>query len=83
MNSLMQSQVFFLISSVGFVLLWIFVAILLFYLIHIARAFSAIMDKIENNMNRLGDITKELLTSLRDSMPFNFFFRKRRKSHKE
>ena len=83
MNGLLSSHVFFIISSVGFVLLWIFVAILLFYLIRITRTFSAIMDKIEDNVNKIGDTTKEMLTDLRDSTIFNFFLRKRRKSRKD
>jgi len=83
MNGILSSQVFFIISSVGFVILWIFVAILLFYLIRITRTFSAIMDKIEDNINRIGDTTKEMLEDLRDSTIFNFFLRKRRKSRKD
>jgi len=83
MNALLQSQVFFFISSVGFVLLWIFVAVLLFYLIRITRSFSRIMDKIEDNINKIGDTTKEMLEDLRDSTLFNFFLRKRRKSRKD
>jgi hypothetical protein len=83
MNGLLASQVFFIISSVGFVILWIFVAILLFYLIRITHTFSAIMDKIEDNVNRIGDTTKEMLGELRDSILFNFFLRKKRKNRKD
>ncbi|MBU0999242.1 hypothetical protein KKG24_02965 [Patescibacteria group bacterium] len=83
MNSLQQTQVFFLISSIGFVFLWILVAILLFYLIRITRIFWRIMDKIENNINKIGDTTKEMLGELRDSAVFNFLFRKKRKSRKD
>ena len=82
MNTLLQSQVFFFISSLGFVLLWILTAIFLFYLILITRAFSRIMDKIEDNINKIGDITKEMLEDMRDSALFNFFLRKKRKSRK-
>lgn len=83
MDTLTQSEVFFVISSVGFVLLWIFVAVLLFYLIRVTHSFSRIMDKIEDNVNRIGDTTKELLEDLRDSTIFNFLFRKKRKSRKD
>ena len=83
MDTFSQAETFFFISSVGFVLLWIFVAILLFYLIRISRTFSAIMDKLEDNVNKIGDATKEMLTDLRDSTLFNFFLRKRRKSRKD
>lgn len=83
MEPLLQSQVFFVISSVGFVVLWILVGILLFYLIRITKTFSRIMDKIEGNINKIGDTTKEMLEDLRESTLFNFFLRKRRKSRKE
>ena len=82
MSVLLQSQVFFFISSVGFVVLWILTAIFLFYLVRITRAFSRILDKIEDNINKIGDTTKEMLEDLRDSSLFNFFLRKRRKSRK-
>lgn len=83
MNGLLPSQVFFIVSSVGFVLLWIFVAVILFYIILITRAFWRITDKIEDNINKIGDTTKELLEDLRDNKLFNFFLRKRRKSRKD
>lgn len=83
MDTLLQSQVFFFISSVGFVVLWILVAIFLFYLIHITRAFSRITDKIEDNINKIGDTTKEMLEDMRDSTLFNFFLRKKRRSRKD
>ncbi|HEY4513243.1 MAG TPA: hypothetical protein VJH06_01895 [Candidatus Paceibacterota bacterium] len=83
MDGILASQVFFVISSVGFVLLWALAAILLFYLIRITRTFSDIMDKIEDSVDKIGDTTKEMLADLRDSMLFNFFFRKKRKSRKE
>jgi len=82
MNTLLQSQVFFFISSVGFVVLWILAAIFLFYLIRITRTFSRIVDKIEDNINKIGDTTKEMLGDLRDSALFNFFLRKKKKSRK-
>ncbi|MFA6257275.1 MAG: hypothetical protein WCT29_02115 [Candidatus Paceibacterota bacterium] len=83
MDTFSQSELFFLISSVGFVLLWILVAILLFYLIRITHSFSRIMDKIENSVNKIGDTTKEMLEDLRDSTLFSFLLRRRRKSRKE
>ncbi|KKU20659.1 MAG: hypothetical protein UX31_C0033G0017 [Candidatus Nomurabacteria bacterium GW2011_GWA1_46_11] len=82
-NGIEESQVFFIISSVGFVLLWAFVAVLLFYLIRITRSFSRIMDKIEGGVNQIGDTTKELLEDLRDSALFHFLFRRKKKSRKD
>ncbi len=83
MSTLLQSQVFFFISSVGFVLLWVLSAILIFYIIRVTKTFSRIMDKVESNINNLGDTTKEMLGDLRDSAIFSFIFRKKRRGRKE
>jgi amino acid permease len=82
MSTLLQSQVFFFISSVGFVVLWILVAIFLFYLIRATRIFSRIMEKVEKDINNIGDTTKELLEDMRDSIIFNFLFGKKRRKSK-
>lgn len=83
MDTLLQSQVFFFISSIGFVVLWIFVAILLFYLIRVTNTFSKIIDKVEKDVDSIGDTTKEMLEEVRDSTVFNFLFRKKKKRRKE
>lgn len=83
MNTLEQAQTFFFISSVGFITLWILVAIFLFYLIRATKAFSAIMDKVENDIEQIGDTTKEMIEDMRHSVIFNFLFRKKRKTRKD
>jgi uncharacterized protein YoxC len=82
MDAIEQSQVFFFISSVGFIFLWVLVAIFLFYLIRAMNTFSRIMDRIEKDMNDISDTTKDLFEDLRDSKVFNFLFGKKRKSRK-
>lgn len=79
-----QTQTFFMISSIGFVLLWILTAVLLFYIIRAVRTFSSIMDKLENSLDTIGDTTKELLDDARNSFIYNLIFKKkaRRKEHK-
>ncbi len=78
-----QSQVFFFISSIGFVFLWILTAMFLIYLIRAASAFSRIMEKIENNINSLGDTTKEMLEDLKNNALFRFFLGKKKRNRKE
>ena len=77
-----QSQLFFFISAVGFVFLWLLVALLLFYLIRVASALSRITEKFERDINNIGDITKELLNEMRENIIFKFLFGKRKKSKK-
>lgn len=82
MDTLLQSQVFFFISSVGFVVLWILIAIFLFYLIHATKTFSKILDQVEDDIESMGDTTKEMLEDVRNSAVFSFLFRKKKKSRK-
>ena len=83
MSSILQSQVFFFVSSVGFILLWIMIAIFLFYLIRVTKTLSRIMEKVEKDVNNIGDTTKELLEDLRDNVVFNFLFGKKKRRPKE
>jgi uncharacterized protein YoxC len=82
MDTLLQSQVFFFISSIGFVVLWIMVAVLVFYLIRASKTFDRIIGKIERNIDEIGDTTKDMLEDMRDSTIFNFLFRKKKKRSK-
>ncbi len=84
MNTIMQSQVFFFISSVGFIILWILVAIFLYYLIRAMNTFSRIIDRMEKNIDSISDTTEEMIEDVRDSMVFRFLFGKKnhRAKHK-
>ena len=81
MDPFQQSQIFFFISSISFIFLWIFAAIFLFYLIRATNAFSRVMEKIEKDIDNIGDVTKETLEEVKDSMIFHFLFKKKRKKH--
>ena len=78
-----QIDIFFLISSIGFVTLWILVAIFLVYLIRAMHTFSRILDQIEKGINSIGDTTKDMLEDMKDSAVFRFIFGKKRKGRKE
>jgi uncharacterized protein YoxC len=82
MDTSSQSQVFFFISSVGFVFLWILAAIFLYYLIRATSALSRITEKFEKDINNIGDTTRELLDDMKDNIIFKFLFGKKRKSKK-
>lgn len=79
MNGILASQVFFIISSVGFVILWIFTAIFLFYLIRATHTFERILGKIEKDIDSIGDTTKDLIEDIKESFIFRFFFKKKRR----
>lgn len=83
MDTLLQTQVFFFISSVGFVFLWVLLAIFLYYLIRVTRTFSRIISKVEKDVESVGDTTKEILEDVRDSTLFNFLLGKKKRKHYE
>lgn len=79
MNGILESQVFFFISSLGFIVLWILAVIFLVYLNRATKTLSRIMEKAEKDIDNLGDVTKELLEDVRESAVFGFLFRKKKK----
>jgi uncharacterized protein YoxC len=79
MDAIEQSQVFFLISSIGFVVLGILAAIFIIYLLRAIKTFSRIMEKMEKDIDEIGDTTKEMIEDLKNSVVFNFLFRKKKK----
>ena len=78
-----QSDIFFFISSLGFVTLWILLAVFLVYLIRAMHTLSRILEQIEKGINDIGDTTKDMLEDMRDSAVFRFIFGKKRKGRKE
>jgi hypothetical protein len=82
MDNYAQSQVFFLISSVGFLMLWFLMAVFLVYLIRATSAFSRIMEKFEKDINNIGDTTKELLSDMRENIIFKLLFGKKKRKSK-
>jgi len=82
MNTFEQAQVFFFISSVGFVILFTLTTIILFYAISAFKAFSRIALKLEENIDNIGDATAEIIGDIKDSWIFNFIFGKSKKSKK-
>ena len=78
-----QSEIFFFISSIGFITLWVLAVIFLIYLIRAMHTFSRILKQIENGIDEIGDSTKDLLLDMRESPIFRFIFGKKRKSRKE
>ncbi len=83
MDQFLQMYIFFFISSVGFVVLFVFVSVLLFYSIRAARTFSEILDKVDKSVDEIGDTTKDIIEDMRDSFLFNLIFKKKRRSRKD
>ncbi len=79
MTSLLQMQIFFFISSIGFIIVAALVIILLVKVISISNTFHKMVKKVEHDIDTLGDTTKEMIEDIRDSVFFNFLFKGRSK----
>jgi hypothetical protein len=83
MNGIQEVEAFFIISSVGFVILWSLAAVLLYYLIRVTKAFSRIINQVEGDINKVGDITREMFEDMKESVVWNFIFRRKKRDRKE
>ncbi len=83
MEPILQSQIFFFISSVGFIILGILAAIFLYYLIRSMHTFDRIMSKLEQDIHTIGDATKEMVHEVKESFIFNLLFGKKKKRLKK
>lgn len=80
MQTLVHADIFFFISSVGFVLVTCVLLAGLMYMISILRSVRRITERIENGMDTVGEDARELVSDLRESAAFRMLFggRKRR-----
>ncbi len=78
----MHSDIFFFISSVGFIVLGILLTIVLIYLIRVTRSFMHILEKIEASVETIGDTTMELIDDMRDNVFFKMLFPAKKKQRK-
>lgn len=83
MGALLQSQIFFFTSSVGFIILGVMAGVFLYYLIITMQAFSRIILRIESDIENIGDTTREMIDDLRDSSIFRFIFGGRSRHKKQ
>ncbi len=69
-----SADIFFVISSVGFVVLWILVAIVLMYILRAFHTFSRILKIVEKDINAISDTTRELIDDMQESSVYKFLF---------
>jgi len=82
MDNFSQMQTFFFISSVGFAIVAILVAVVLFYLIRSLKTFDRILSKMEDGVDNLGDTAKDMIDDVRDSIVYSFLFGRKRRRRK-
>lgn len=74
MTPLLHSEVFFFISSIGFIILGILVAILLIMTMRAVASLSRILDKVESSMDTIGDATMDMIEEVREHPFFRMIF---------
>lgn len=82
MDSFSQMHIFFLISTLGFIILFILVGMLLLYAIRSVYIAKRILEKVEKNIDHIGDTAKDMLEDLRDNIVFKFLFGRKKKRGK-
>ena len=82
MTSIPNSEVFFFISSIGFIILGLLVAILIVMTMRAIASISRILDKVESSMDTIGDATIDLIEEVREHAFFRMIFggKKKRRS---
>ena len=77
MNTLIHADAFFFIATIGFVILFILLAIALVYLIRLFRSVTTITKGLEANALAIGDDAQALVADIRDSSIFSLIFGRR------
>ncbi len=75
-----HADIFFTISSAGFVVVTILIIIALVYVISILRKVKYISEKIGDNVQDISTDAKEFVRDVRDSGVYRMLFAKKRKS---
>lgn len=82
MDTTLPMNIFFIVTSVGLGIIFIFIIIFFFYIITTLYALRRVIFKIEKNINKIGDVSRDMLEDLRNNKMFNFLFKKNKKHHK-
>lgn len=83
METLQNANTFFLISSIGFVVLFVLLVTLGVYLIRVVATVARITEKVEKDIDTIGDTAREFVLDLQHSSLFSLLFRKRKKYTKK
>lgn len=74
MIPLVNSEIFFFISSIGFIVLALLLAVLLIMIMRVITSFSRILDKAESSIDSIGDATIDIIEEVREHPFFRILF---------
>lgn len=79
MTTLAQADMFFFISSIGFIIIGILLVILIALGIRIAFSLLRTLEKVESSVDKIGDVTLDLLDDVRGNPFFRMLFHSKKK----
>ncbi len=82
MESIIQSNIFFFITSISVIIFTIFFIIIAIYLVRIMRNFSHISEALKKGVDNAGEELREMTDHVRDSPIFSFVFGKKKTEKK-
>lgn len=74
MNTLIHADIFFFISSIGFIILFALFVIALVYLIKLIRSLHRTIEMLKTKAKGLEEDAEELLEDVRESVVFRLIF---------
>jgi hypothetical protein len=81
METIIKADIFFFVSSIGFILLFVLAAIVLVQFIFLLRRWQRMSKKLEQDADTIREDAKEFLEHLTESRVFRFIFGKKRSIH--
>lgn len=67
-------DLFFIISTIGFIIMWALFVVFLVYLIKIARIFHSISQNFKHKIDTFSDSTQEIIDDIQKSSFYRLFF---------
>ncbi len=79
MDTLMQANIFFFITSLAVVVVSFFLVLLLIRLRSLFKSLNNLVDKANNTADFVSDEAKDLISDIKESSVFRFLFPKQKK----
>ena len=79
MTTLLKADIFFFVTTIVVVIVAAFLIVALYYLIRSLRQLSFLLDRMGDDIEHAAEYAKEIVQHVRESVLFNFLFRKKRK----
>lgn len=79
METVINSDIFFFITSIFVVVLTIVLIIASFYIVKILKNFTDVSESLKNNVNKVGVDVRDIISNVKESSVFRFLFKRKEK----